>query len=236
MKLAIMQPYFLPYIGYFQLIAAADRFILYDNIKYTKKGWINRNRLLLNGTAAPFSLPLKNDSDHLQVVQRRLATDFNRHKLLNQFKGAYQQAPCFKQVFPLLERIVHHDEANLSLNLFDYLHHSIREICAYLAIDTEICISSTVDIDHDLKAQDKVIALCQAMHADEYLNPIGGLELYDRADFLSHGIRLSFLKSRLSEYPQHGAPFVPGLSIIDVLMFNSPDTARQRIHSDFEIL
>ena len=113
---------------------------------------------------------------------------------------------------------------------------SIREICAYLAIDTEICISSTVDIDHDLKAQDKVIALCQSMHADEYLNPIGGLELYDRADFLSHGIRLSFLKSRLSEYPQHGAPFVPGLSIIDVLMFNSPDTARQRIHSDFEIL
>ncbi|MBP9798872.1 MAG: WbqC family protein [Sterolibacterium sp.] len=232
MKLAIMQPYFLPYIGYFQLIAAADCFIVYDQIKYTKKGWINRNRLLLNGAAATFSLPLKNDPDHLSVVQRHLAADFNRSKLLNQFRGAYQRAPCFNQIYPLLERIIRHDDDNL----FRYLHHSIREICAYLAIDTEICISSTVDIDHDLKAQYKVIALCQAMHADEYINPIGGLELYDRADFLSHGIRLNFLKSWLSEYPQHGAPFVPGLSIIDVLMFNSPDTARQRIHSDFEIL
>ena len=232
MKLAIMQPYFLPYIGYFQLIAAADCFILYDNIKYTKKGWINRNRLLVNGQDEMFSLPLKNASDALDIVQRELAADFKRHKLLNQFVGAYRHAPLFEQVFPLIERIVLHQDDNL----FGYLHHAIREICAHLAIDTELRISSSVAIDHGLRAQAKVIALCQAMHADSYLNPIGGLELYDRSDFLSHGIGLHFLKSRLSAYPQFGAPFVPGLSIVDVLMFNPPDTVQTFIHTDFETL
>ena len=86
--IAIMQPYFFPYIGYFQLIAAVDMFIVYDNIKYTKKGWINRNRLLNRGKNVIFSLPLKNDSDYLNVCQRELAADFNRDKLLHQFKGA----------------------------------------------------------------------------------------------------------------------------------------------------
>jgi len=232
MKLAIMQPYFLPYIGYFQLIAAVDDFILYDNIKYTKKGWINRNRLLVNGQDEKFSLPLKKAADALDIVQRELATDFKRHKLLNQFVGAYRHAPSFAQVFPLLERIVLHQDDNL----FGYLHHAIREVCNHLAIDTELHISSSVAIDHGLRAQAKVIALCQAMHADSYLNPIGGLELYDRDDFLLHGIELHFLKSRLSAYPQFGAPFVPGLSIIDVLMFNPLDTVQTYIHTDFETL
>ena len=101
MRLAIMQPYFLPYIGYFQLIAAADLFIIYDNIKYTKKGWINRNRMLLNGTDKLFSLPLKKDSDFLDIVGREISQDFNPDKLLNQFKGAYIGAPYFVEVYPL---------------------------------------------------------------------------------------------------------------------------------------
>jgi len=93
MKAAIMQPYFLPYIGYFQLMAEVDVLVVYDNIKYTKKGWINRSRISLNGTDVMFSLPLKNDSDALAVRDRQLAADFNRTKLLNQFKGAYARAP-----------------------------------------------------------------------------------------------------------------------------------------------
>ena len=87
MKVAIMQPYFLPYIGYFQLIAAVDVFIVYDNIKYTKKGWINRNRILLNGKDVMFSLPLKSDSDYLNIRDRELSADLSRGKLLNQFRG-----------------------------------------------------------------------------------------------------------------------------------------------------
>ena len=102
MKVGIMQPYFLPYVGYFQLIAAVDLFIVYDNIKYTKKGWINRNRMLLNGTDTTFSLPLRKDSDYLNVVDRELSLDFDRHKLLNQLRGAYIRAPYFNVVWPML--------------------------------------------------------------------------------------------------------------------------------------
>ena len=84
MKLAIMQPYFFPYIGYFQLIKSVDEFVIYDNIQYTKKGWINRNRILVNGTDYLISLPLKKDSDYLNVVDRQLAESWekDRTKLL----------------------------------------------------------------------------------------------------------------------------------------------------------
>lgn len=93
MKLSIMQPYFLPYSGYFQLIAASDLFVVYDNIKYTKKGWINRNRFLRDGKAVPFSLPLKHAPDSLEIRERELTANFNPGKLLNQFRAAYRQAP-----------------------------------------------------------------------------------------------------------------------------------------------
>ena len=116
-----MQPYFLPYIGYFQLIAAVDMFIVYDNIKYTKKGWINRNRLLQTGKNEIFSIPLKSDSDYLDVCEREIATDFNRDKLLNQITSAYGRAPHFARTFPLVEQIVQYEETNL----FRFLHHSM---------------------------------------------------------------------------------------------------------------
>lgn len=232
MRLGIMQPYFLPYIGYFQLIAAVDQFIVYDNIKYTKKGWINRNRMLLNGTDAMFSLPLKKDSDSLDVVQRELAADFDRAKLLNQFKGAYGRAPYFAQIFPLLERIVRHEDNNL----FRYIHHSLVQTCEHLDIKTEIRISSDIAIDHELTSQDKVIALCRAAGAGTYINAIGGMELYAKEDFSGHGIGLKFIKSKSFEYPQFGAPFVPWLSIVDVLMFNSLDAVRAYITTNFELI
>lgn len=232
MKLAIMQPYFLPYIGYFQLLASVDQFIVYDNIKYTKKGWINRNRVLQNGTDAMFSLPLKKGSDSLDVVERELAANFDRTKLLNQFKGAYGRAPYFAQTFPLLECIVRYEDANL----FRYIHHSLTHLCEHLDIKTEIRISSEVAIDHDLKSQDKVLALCQAAGADTYINSIGGMELYAKDDFRANGIELNFIKSKPFEYPQFGAPFVPWLSIIDVLMFNPVDVVRECVKTNYELI
>lgn len=232
MRLAIMQPYFMPYIGYFQLIAAVDAFVVYDNIKYTKKGWINRNRMLLNGADAMFSLPLKKDSDSLNVVQRELSANFDRAKLLNQFKGAYGRAPQFAQTFQLLERIVRCEERNL----FRYIRHSIVEICSHLGIKTEIRASSEIAIDHELKAQDKVISLCRTMGADTYINTIGGLELYAPADFAAQGIALKFIKAKPFEYPQSGMTFVPCLSIVDVLMFNPLDTVRECITSNYELI
>ncbi len=232
MKLAIMQPYLFPYIGYFQLINAVDVFVVYDNIQYTKKGWINRNRILQNGKDVLFSIPLKKDSDYLNVNERVLSVGFNRDKLLNQFKGAYQRAPYFEQVFPLIERIVRYDD----VNLFHFLHHSIVNVCEYLDIKTEIRISSDVAIDHSLRNQDKVLALCEAVGAGTYVNAIGGMGLYSKEDFREKGIDLKFLQSKTFEYEQLGNEFLPWLSIIDVLMFNSVDKARVCIATNYEEL
>ena len=232
MKAAIMQPYFFPYIGYFQLIKAVDVFVVYDNIKYTKKGWINRNRFLLDGSDATFSLPLKKASDFLDVRDRELAQDFNRAKLLNQLKSAYRKAPNFEQAYPLVEDVVLDAESNL----FAFLHQSIRKTCAYLGIDTRVVVSSTLDIDHSLQAEQKVIALCKAVGADAYINPIGGQDLYSKLAFADHGIGLSFLKSKPLEYPQFGKAFVPWLSIIDVLMFNSPRQIAPVLEEGYELL
>jgi len=232
MRLAIMQPYFFPYIGYFQLIAAVDMFIVYDNIKYTKKGWINRNRILQNGKDVFFSLPLKNDSDSLDVCERELAADFNRDKLLNQIKEAYRRTPYFAETFPLVEQIILHEEANL----FRFLHHSIVKTCGHLGITTEIRVSSDIAIDHGLKNQDKVLALCEAVDASTYVNAIGGMDLYSKEAFLEKSIDLKFIRSKPFEYPQFGDAFVPWLSIIDVMMFNPLDRIRTCISSSYELL
>lgn len=232
MRLAIMQPYFFPYIGYFQLIAAVDQFIVYDNIKYTKKGWINRNRMLQNGKDVMFSLPLKSDSDSLDVCERELAADFNRDKLLNQMKSSYRRAPYFEQTFPLIEKIMRYEDTNL----FCFLHHSIIETCEHLGITTEIRTSSGITIDHDLKNQDKVLALCEAVGARTYVNAIGGMELYSKETFLMKEIELKFIKSKAFEYAQFGEAFVPWLSIIDVMMFNSLDKIQTCISTDYELI
>jgi len=232
MKLGIMQPYFLPYIGYFQLMAAVDKFVIYDNIKYTKKGWINRNRILLNGGDAIFSLPLKKGSDSLDIAERELSIDFNRDKLLNQFKGAYNGAPYFSETYSLLRRIVDFE----GRGLFDYLYHSLIEMRAYLDIKTEICTSSEVAIDNNLKGQDMVLAICDSMRADIYINAIGGLDLYNRLAFQSHGLVLKFIKTGSFEYPQFANTFVPNLSIVDILMFNSMGKIQKEIIPNYELL
>jgi hypothetical protein len=227
-----MQPYFLPYIGYFQLIAAVDLFVVYDNIKYTKKGWINRNRMLQNGKDAVFSLPLKNDSDFLNVCERELAATFDRDKLLSQLRGAYGRAPFFAQTFPLIEQVVGYEDANL----FRFLHHSIVRTCDHLGIETEIRVSSTLAIDHGLKSQEKVLAICKAAHADAYINAIGGAELYSREAFAQQRIELKFIRPKPFEYPQLGDSFVPWLSIVDVMMFNPLDTVRDTIRAGYELV
>ena len=232
MKAAIMQPYFFPYIGYFQLIGSVDLFIVYDNIKYTKRGWINRNRLLQNGHDVIFSLPLKSDSDFLDVRERELAANLDRDKMLNQIIGTYRRAPYFAQTVPLLEKVVRHEERNL----FRFLHYSIVKTCEHLGITTEIRISSEIAIDHGLKNQERVLALAEAVGAIIYINTIGGMELYSKDEFRARGVDLKFIRPRPFEYSQFGNDFVPWLSIIDVMMFNSLDTIRECIGSNYELI
>jgi len=231
MRVAIMQPYFFPYIGYFQLINSVDKFIVYDNIQYTKKGWINRNRMLQNGKDVMFSLPLKKDSGYLDVVERELSATFNRAKLLNQIKGAYRRAPYFTQTFPLVEQVVRCENENL----FWYLYFSIIKTCEHLGIETEVTVSSDISIDHGLRNQDKVLALCKAVDASTYVNAIGGKELYSKEDFLEKGIDLKFIQSKPFKYTQFGDKFVPWLSIVDVMMFNSLDEIQTCITVNYEL-
>jgi WbqC-like protein family len=232
MQVAIMQPYFFPYIGYFQLIRSVDLFIVYDNIKYTKKGWINRNRFLRNGSDALFSLPLQHGSDVLDVRERTIAADFDRVRLLNQLAGAYRRAPCFQEAFALVENLILSDERNL----FAFLHHSIAGVCEYLGIGTRIAVSSQIPIDHALHNEDRVIALCKAVGAGRYVNAIGGRTLYSAERFASGGIALTFLQSHPFEYPQFGHAFVPWLSIIDVIMFNSRDRIAEYLDSGYQLI
>ncbi|WP_197062309.1 WbqC family protein [Dickeya chrysanthemi] len=231
-RLAIMQPYFFPYIGYFQLISSVDKIVIYDNVKYTKKGWINRNRILVNNKDVVFSLPLKKASDYLTISERSLADTFYPNELLSKIHGAYGKAPCFQSFFPVLESIISSKEKNLFL----YIYNSIVELCKYLGIKTEFIISSHVSIDHALKGQEKVLALCEALQARKYINAIGGAELYSKETFREKNIELKFIKTTPFEYKQYNNNFIPWLSIIDVMMFNSCDTVRELIETNYELI
>ncbi|GHV70715.1 hypothetical protein FACS189420_2960 [Bacteroidia bacterium] len=219
MKLGIMQPYFLPYIGYFQLINAVDVFVVYDNIKYTKKGWINRNRFLLNGKDTLFTIPISKDSDFLDIKDRHIADNFDKKKIITQLKSSYSKNPEYQKVMPLVEDCI----LCMDNNLFDYIFYSLGIICTYLNIKTQFQISSQIDINHELKGQNKVLEICKKMNASVYINAIGGQELYSKEIFKNNGMDLKFIKSNGIEYPQFKHEFVPWLSIIDVMMFNSKE-------------
>lgn len=227
MKIAIMQPYFLPYIGYWQLIHAVDTFVVYDNIQYTKKGWINRNRVLVNGKAEYLTIPIKHDSDYLDIIDRRLSDDFEKRKveILRRIDGLYHKAPYFNEAYPVIESCI--TDYN---NLFGFVFNSLLTIKEYLEIKTKIVISSYVYIDHSLKAQDKVMAICENLGADSYINAIGGVDLYSRKYFESKYIKLNFIKADKIEYSQFGNEFVPWLSILDVMMFNSKQDIKNMLN------
>ena len=198
MKLAIMQPYFFPYIGYFQLINSVDEFVIYDNIQYSRNGWINRNRILVNSKDDYISLPLKKDSDFLNINQRFLADNWQiqRKKMLNRLVESYRKAPQFDIVYNLFENCINLDESNL----FNFIHNSIKEVLFYLSINTKITLSSSIEIDHELKSEEKVLAICKAQNATTYINPIGGIGLYSKERFKLNSIELHFQKSNHIEY------------------------------------
>lgn len=224
-----MQPYLLPYIGYFQLINCVDKFVVYDNIQYSKKGWINRNRILVNGRDDYFTIPLRKDSDFLNVDQRFIADSYSKekNKIITRINELYRKAPQYQIISPLITEIFNAEFDNL----FDFIHNSLKIICEFLEIKTELILSSAISIDHSLKAQDKVIALCKKLNATHYLNPIGGTELYSKSVFKENNIELNFIKSNAIEYSQFSYDFIPWLSIIDVLFFNSKQDVQQFLNS-----
>lgn len=231
-RVGIMQPYFLPYIGYFQLIGCCDQFVIYDNIKYTKKGWINRNRMLLNGQPEVFSLPLQGGSDTLMIRERSLSSDYSAAKLLRKISEPYRRARFYSETMPLLECIVNCPQRNL----FAFLLHSLACVLAHLEMSTPVLISSGIEANHDLKGQDRVLDICHVLNASAYLNPTGGTDLYCPQAFAAQGRTLSFLKSRLSPYEQQSDSFVPALSIVDVLFSIGSKATAELIASDYDLI
>lgn len=223
----MMQPYLFPYLGYFQLIAAADVFVLGDDLQYIRSGWVNRNRILNNGEAKLITFPLKRDRFDMPINQRQLSDTFDDEvsRLINVITQSYAKAPYFAQVMPLLERLLQFPVKNLAL----YIEHSIREICTYLHIDTPILRGSDLQIGSPTDKQDRVLRIVQTFSCERYLNPIGGIELYDPEYFAQNGVCLQFFKMDSIEYRQYTGPFVGNLSIIDVLMFNCVEQVQQRL-------
>jgi len=229
MKIAIMQPYLFPYIGYFQLINSVDKFVVYDDVNYIKQGWINRNRLLLNKKDFLFGVILDGASS-FKLINEIQVKD-NGLKLLKTIEQAYLKAPYYKEVYPLIESLLVQQEKNLA----KYIYHQLSSISKYLEIQTEFILSSEIEKDNTLKGQDKVISICKILKGDVYINAIGGQELYDKETFLSHGLTLSFIKSKPVNYAQFANDFIPWLSIIDVLMFNSRDEIKQFLN-EYELV
>lgn len=233
-KIGIMQPYFLPYIGYFQLLNMVDEFVIYDNIEFSKASWIRRNRMLQNGKDAYFTLPIKKDSDFLDVDQRYLIDEFEieASKLLRRIESNYSKAPYFKDFFPIVQEIIFCNERNL----FDYILNSVYCIKDYLKIETPIKVFSKLGKDvHLLRAQDKVIGVCKALQATHYINSFGGKHLYDSESFQKEQLQLLFFKPREMEYSQFDNDFIPFLSIMDVCMFNDVSQVREYLNQ-YEII
>ena len=234
MKFAVMQPYFMPYIGYFQLMDAVDRFVIYDNIEFTKKGWIHRNRILIGGVPQYFTVNLEKGSDFSMVNERKVSPVFakERNKILAKIEANYRNAPFYEETRSLIKTCFNCDD----VNLFSFIFHSIVTIKEYLGIGTELIVSSKLSIDHSLKNRYKIWAFSERLNLQEYVNPIGGLELYSKKEFNERGVNLMFHRANLTPYRQLAyEEFVPALSIIDVLM-NVGKVGTQKHLKDYSLI
>ena len=228
MKVGIMQPYFFPYIGYYQLMNAVDKFVILDDVNYINRGWINRNRILINGEPKLISMPLKDASQNKLINEIEIANDQKwREKLLKTLQYNYKKAPFFHDVVLLVEKIILNKEQNLSTFIFT----SIIAINKYLEIKTFIEPSSAKYNTKHLKAEQKILNICFQENATTYINPIGGTDLYSKQLFKDHNIELFFIKTKEVTYNQNGNIFIPWLSIIDVMMFNSVEDVTKMLNN-----
>ncbi len=231
MKLAIMQPYLFPYLGYFQLIHSVDRFVVFDDVNFIKKGWVNRNNLLVNEAPLLFTVPLLGASQNRTIKDIQVSNEGDwKSRLLRTLAMSYGKAPCYVPVMSLVEEVLSATDCTISeLNT-----KAIRAVCKHIGISTVIIPSSAIYNAGELKGQERILHICGQEQASHYHNPIGGIELYDRDRFLANGTQLFFLRSLLPVYQQWSDSFTPGLSIIDVLMFNSSSEVL-RMMDDYEL-
>ena len=217
MTLAIMQPYLFPYIGYWQLINAVDTFVIFDDVNFIKKGYINRNSILVGGKSQQITLELIGASQNKLINEIKVGN--NSQKLLKTIEMSYKKAPYFDNVFSIIEDILNQEESNLA----KFIGYSLQKISNYLEIDTKFIYSSSIEKDNSLKAQNKILDICKKLDATDYINAIGGKELYDKDKFEKQNIKLNFLEPEIQKYMQLESEFISYLSIIDIIMFNNKD-------------
>lgn len=233
MSVAIMQPYIFPYLGYFQLVNAVDDFVFYDDVNFIKQGWINRNNILINNSKTLFTIPLKKASSFTEIKDTELHPQlFNKwkRKFLKSISQAYAKAPYFNEVYALVENVLKSDGT-----IAELAGNSVIKTFEYLNIKKKFYWSSKhFDQSKSLNRADRLIEICKNLKTDSYVNVKAGIELYDKSYFLEKGINLNFIENKLNEYPQLGYDFIPGLSIIDVLMFNTLEEVKMMLH-DFKL-
>ena len=207
----------MPYLGYWQLMAAVDKYVVYDDFNYIKGGWVSRNNILLNGRKYMFTIILKGASPNKIFNEVEIGDDFRKFR--KTLESAYKKAPYYAETMALLEQIFTYEQKDLG----HWMLHQFQCVLDYLGIDTELILSSTIEKNNELRAEDKVKHICHLLGADTYYNAIGGQELYDKDDFKVDGLNLYFVKTDFVPYSQGKNDFVPGLSMIDVLMHNSKE-------------
>lgn len=233
MKVGIMQPYIFPYIGYWQLINAVDRFVILDDVNYITRGYINRNSILLNGKPYRFTIPMKKASQNKLIMDMELNfSKKDKEKFLATIQNAYKKAKYYEVAMPLIEEIIYHSEDDLTR----FIQFSIEKIMKYLGIQTEILVSSKIDKNQKLKSEERIIEICKKLDADIYINPSGGRMLYSHSDFEKEGMKLFFLdvKGKSIIYSQGQTEFVSSLSIIDIMMHNDVQKI-QRFLEEYEL-
>jgi hypothetical protein len=223
MIVAIMQPYFFPYIGYFQLMRAVDAFVFYDDVQFIKRGWINRNRILVGNQPSWLTLPMKHDGQTVNINRRNYLLGKDVESTKGKLQSAYASAPAFKQVYPFVRDLLDFDNPNVAL----FNANLLCRMAQCLGISCRFATSSEIAQPDGLRGEAKIIYLCKALGADHYINPIGGVELYDRERFAEAGLRLSFL--RTTSPPTRFDGGEAHLSIIDTMMRVGPSRCREQL-------
>lgn len=222
MIVAIMQPYFFPYIGYFQLMHAADVFVFLDDVQYIDRGWVNRNQIQLEGRLAWLTMPVEKAGRDLSINQRKFLLEQGVDPIKRKLQAAYRNelaSPGWRLTVNLLDFPL--------ANVAGFNENLLSTIAAELNIHCELLVSSRLGIEPGLRGQDRIIAVCRRLKATHYINPIGGLALYDGQRFLDAGIRLSFL--RTTSIPSQSEQGHVHLSIIDDLIRAGVPAVRSKL-------
>lgn len=235
MKVGIMQPYFFPYLGYFSLISFTDKWVVFDIPQFIRHGWIERNRILkLDGSWQYIKVPLIKHSQQTTIKDIYIRNVENwKEKILAQLQHYKRKALYFKETEELLKEIFKYE----SESIVDTNINAIKQICQYLEMDFNYQFSSDMKIypSQIKEPDDWALEISKILNAETYVNPIGGVDIFDEKKYISNGIELLFLKNKLVEYKQFNNTFEPGLSIIDVLMFNSIKETKDLIEN-YELL